>query len=441
MFDNKPKIAVIGLGYVGLPTAIAFHDAGFDVSGVDINENIVKNLRNGTSHLIDSTLRLEIPISSQNWRVTSNVNDVGDDTDIFLITVPTPVDKEKNPDLRLVAGAVESVLKSVEKDSRKIIVVESTLFPGATRKIFSEIRNKMGQSFPKNVEIAYSPERVSPGDVGKSAAEIAKIVGADNHDIGAYLAKLYTEITSSGCRHVGGIEVAEAAKMIENTQRDIDIAFVNELAKVLPELGLDVMDVIDAASTKWNFHSHTPGIGVGGHCIPVDPYYYIEASNNVGVGSTISPVARKINESMPRHTLRLISDYLDSRNRVAILGLSYKPNVGDTRESPVFELINLLIPRCKTVCVWDPLVPEDEQMPNDVIRFSEAEEAVVGCDITILATAHDECINLDWTKIKQLMSGEIIFDGPRKLARKEIESYGFRYKGVGLPDKENNPKV
>ena len=257
MFDRKPKIAVIGLGYVGLPTAIAFHDAGFYVSGVDINENIVENLRNGTSHLVDSTLRLEIPASSKKWRVTSDVSHIGDETDIFLITVPTPVDKEKNPDLSLVADAVESVLRSFEKDSKKIIVVESTLFPGATRKIFSQIRDKMGQSYPKNVEIAYSPERVSPGDVGKSAADIAKIVGADDDDIGAYLAKIYTEITSSGCRHVGGIEVAEAAKMIENTQRDIDIAFVNELAKVLPELGLDVMDVIDAASTKWNFHSHT----------------------------------------------------------------------------------------------------------------------------------------------------------------------------------------
>ena len=233
-------------------------------------------------------------------------------------------------------------------------------------------------------------------------------------------------------------------KDLSQTLNDLSMASpfsLEEKQILLESLDINVRELINLCNHHPRVNILNPSCGVGGHCIPVDPYYYIEASNNVGVGSTISPVARKINESMPRHTLRLISDYLDSRNRVAILGLSYKPNVGDTRESPVFELINLLIPRCKTVCVWDPLVPEDEQMPNDVIRFSEAEEAVVGCDITILATAHDECINLDWTKIKQLMSGEIIFDGPRKLARKEIESYGFRYKGVGLPDKENNPKV
>ena len=258
------RIAVIGLGYVGLPSAIAFHDAGFSVRGVDTDMEVVDRISNGNSHLIDASTALKIPSESDKWAVTTEVSEIVDECDIFLITVPTPVDEGKNPDLSLVKTAMKSLVLEMEIDSEKIIVVESTLYPGATMEIFREVKGEIGRDFPGSLEIAYSPERVSPGDMGKTTTEVAKIVGANNPDTGILLSEIYSKITNSGCRYVGSIEVAEAAKMIENTQRDIDIAFINELAKILPEMGLDVAKVIDAASTKWNFHAHHPGIGVGG---------------------------------------------------------------------------------------------------------------------------------------------------------------------------------
>lgn len=434
---EETKIAVVGLGYVGLPSAIAFHDAGFTVRGVDIDKEVVNRISNGHSHLIDASTDLEIPKKSHKWAVTTKVSEIVDECDIFLITVPTPVDEEKNPDLSLVKSAIKSLVLEMDFDCEKIIVVESTLYPGATMKIFREIKEEIGRDFPASLEIAYSPERVSPGDMGKTTTEVAKIVGANDPDTGYLLSEIYSKITNSGCRYVGSIEVAEAAKMIENTQRDIDIAFVNELAKILPKMGLDVAKVIDAASTKWNFHAHHPGIGVGGHCIPVDPYYYIQASRDVGSGSEISPVARNINESMPYYSAELISNYTPNGETIAIFGLAYKPNVGDTRESPVYKLIEALILKGYKIKIWDPLVEKSEKMPSGAMRHEKWDDAVAGSSIVVLATAHDMCLDLDWAEVRRKMSGDLIFDGPRKLRKEKMETHGFRYRGVGLPDKEN----
>ena len=238
------------------------------------------------------------------------------------------------------------------------------MYPGITNKIADEIAEVLFLNPEEDFSLAYSPERISPGDIGKSASDVARIVGSNDPMVGAELAEMYSKITAGGCTHVGPIEVAEAAKMVENTQRDIDIAFVNELAVVLPKMGVDVRDVLDAAETKWNFHRHDPGIGVGGHCIPVDPYYYIQFSEMAGSKSMMSPIAREINESMPKHAAGIISSKLPDRGGILILGTSYKPNVGDIRETPVFPLIRELLEAGFRVHAWDPINQEDDYLPN-----------------------------------------------------------------------------
>jgi len=232
---------------------------------------------------------------------------------------------------------------------------------------------------------------------------------------------------------VGKIEVAEAAKMIENVQRDIDIAFVNELAIILPQMGLDVEDVLEAASSKWSFHRHNPGIGVGGHCIPVDPYYYIDASRRLGVPSLLGPIAREINEAMPHLSARAILKSIEgSKNpRALILGYSYKPEVGDARMTPVLELTTDMHGSGVEIAIWDPYVKRDD-FPSWAENVKDPYDAK-GLDVVVLATAHSKCLELDWGKLLDSCHSKNLFDGRRALDRQEMESMGWKYSGVGLP--------
>ena len=434
MFEARPKICVVGLGYVGLPTAVAFHKAGFNVFGVDVNKQVIDSIKSGESHLSDGSSHLEIPVNSERWSVSQSFEEAIAESNVILITVPTPVKLDRTPDLSIVERAMESVLESMGDGRGQTIVVESTVFPGATMRIADSLKARMAERYPPYIRFAYSPERVSPGEEGKSAENIAKIVGSNDRETGLYLAEMYSKITAKGCEYVGSIEVAEAAKMIENTQRDIDIAFMNELAKVLPEMGLDVMEVINAASTKWNFHKHTPGIGVGGHCIPVDPYYYIQSSRDVGVASTLSPTARDINESMPGYSAVKIVSQLSPNKEVIILGLAYKPNVGDTRESPVIRLIAELSSLGIKSRIWDPMVTTLVELPDGAKIVNDPYQGAEGVGMVVLATAHTQCLELDWARISDLVSEPKLFDGPRSLNRNLMESIGFEYSGVGVPD-------
>ena len=230
------------------------------------------------------------------------------------------------------------------------------------------------------------------------------------------------------------MEVAEASKIVENVQRDIDIAFVNELSIVLPRMGVDVDEVLEAADTKWSFHRHYPGIGVGGHCIPVDPYYYLEASNNSGAPSRLVPIARKINEEMPVISASSILNSIEGgaeKKRALVLGYSYKPNIGDTRMTPVQKLAEKLNDEGMEVLVWDPHV-ESENIPS-WIHHVEDPMGVFELEVVILATAHNECINLDWEKLLLNTPTRKIFDGRRAMKASEMESLGWRYSGVGFP--------
>ena len=426
-------ISVVGLGYVGLPTSLAFHDAGYRVFGIDKNQEILDILNSGNSHLSDSSHHLIVPRESERWSVGADFSKFIPNSDVVLICVPTPTHKNKKPNLSFVKSAFSSVIKNVRKDKKPIIVLESTVYPGITNKIADEIAEVLFLNPEEDFSLAYSPERISPGDIGKSASDVARIVGSNDPMVGAELAEMYSKITAGGCTHVGPIEVAEAAKMVENTQRDIDIAFVNELAVVLPKMGVDVRDVLDAAETKWNFHRHDPGIGVGGHCIPVDPYYYIQFSEMAGSKSMMSPIAREINESMPKHAAGIISSKLPDRGGILILGTSYKPNVGDIRETPVFPLIRELLEAGFRVHAWDPINQEDDYLPNGCKHHISILDVPKGISGVVLATAHKECLSLDWGRLLSDIEGSLIFDGPRSLDSALLEKMGWDYSGVGFP--------
>jgi nucleotide sugar dehydrogenase len=434
--SGNETICVVGLGYVGLPTAISFHSAGFRVIGVDISEHIVGSLNNGVSHLIDSSSKIEIPVDSERWTVSTKFEDAIPISDVILITVPTPVNSDNSPDLSYVESASKSVLENISRERKTAVVLESTVYPGVTRRVLGGLCESLDIRENEEVVLAYCPERVNPGDFERGIESVAQIVGCDNPIWGSWLSELFGRITRKSATFVGGLEVAEASKLIENVQRDIDIAFANELSMILPRIGIDVEDVLAAASTKWNFHRHTPGIGVGGHCIPVDPYYYIELSEKVGFPSSLATASRKINNSMPENAASEILGILENEgeSRVLILGYSYKANVGDTRETPVEPLaINLKEGGCD-VMIHDPLVGQEE-LPDwveNVVDPSECRKI----DLIVLATSHEnyDFSNVDfWSSMKNIMTRARIYDGRRTLPREEMESDGWQYYGIGNP--------
>jgi|TARA_B100000686_G_scaffold338263_1_gene410558 nucleotide sugar dehydrogenase len=428
-------ICVVGLGYVGLPTAIAFHSAGFRVIGVDVSETVVEGLNNGVSPLIDSSSRISIPLDSDKWFVTGDFEKAVPDSDVVLITVPTPVNTDNSPDLSYVKSAAKSVLENLDRSKSTAVVLESTVYPGVTRKILGEESNKLGLT-DEVVTLAYCPERVNPGDFERGIESVAQIVGCDDSRKGGYLADLFGKITQESSTYVGKIEVAEASKLIENVQRDIDIALANELAMVLPRIGVDVEEVLSAASTKWNFHRHTPGIGVGGHCIPVDPYYYIELSEGAGFPSLLASSSREINNSMPKNSANQILSILGEveKPKVLILGYSYKANVGDTRETPVEPLASHLKEGGCEVLIHDPLV-DVRDLPSWVESVSEPTKCD-DLDLIILATFHGEYNfnNELWKSMFSQMKVARVYDGRRVLPKDEMISYGWEYYGVGNPN-------
>ncbi len=430
---EQTVVSVVGLGYVGLPTAISFYDAGFIVRGVDVSERVIKSLENGLPPFVDEGVDLTIPKASSRWNVSTDYSGSIAESDIVLITVPTPVKNDKKPDLSFVVSAATSVLRNIDRSKKTIIVLESTVYPGVTRKELGRICKELHITPSRDVILAYSPERINPGDPFHSASSVDRIVGCDDPKIGKYLANVYSKITSATSTYVGSIEVAEAAKLVENVQRDIDIAFVNELANILPMMNLDVEEVLSAASTKWNFHRHTPGIGVGGHCIPVDPYYYHQLSESLGIPSKISPIAREINENMPlssaQSIFNAISDSL--QKRVLVLGYSYKQNTGDARETPVSKMTKELSEKGCKVFVWDPHIDHSE-FPDWIAPISSLEE-LEEADIIVIATAHDEFIDLDWRLAEEKIPNKIVFDGRRALKPDTMTRAGWRYLAVGYP--------
>ena len=432
------SVAIIGLGYVGLPTAIGFHNAGFNVWGVDVSERSVKMILRGENPTGDPDVDDIVPQpGSERWNITMSTAEAVPQCDVVLVTVPTPITHDLKPDLSYVAAAGRAVFEAIPKGSNTIVVLESTVYPGVTTETWLPIIEELGLIIGEDVEIAYCPERFNPGDPAHGVRQVARVIGCSNPEVGNTLVDLYSKLTSEDVRYVGKLEVAEAAKVIENVQRDINIALVNELARIFPALDVDVEDVLSAAATKWNFHRYTPGVGVGGHCIPVDPYYMIQRAADVGVPAGLITAARAVNRSMPSHVAGVVTDLMWNANvpageaKVLLLGWSYKAEVGDPRETPAEPLAATLLGKNITVGAWDPHI-ESALYPEGVVPVEDISDAE-GYDLVILVTAHKACLEIDWSALLDKMRTPILYDGRRVLDLEELKSMGWTTHAVGKP--------
>ena len=431
-------VGIIGLGYVGLPTAIGFHDAGFEVWGVDISQRTVDMVKQGENPTGDPDVDEIIPApNSERWNITTSTSEAVPHCDVVLVTVPTPITEDLKPDLSYVQKAGRAVFESLEKGSRTIVVLESTVYPGVTAQTWIPEVEQLGLEIGVDVEIAYCPERFNPGDPAHGVRQVARVIGCSNPEVGKALVSLYSKLTTEDVRYVGKLEVAEAAKVIENVQRDINIALVNELARIFPALDVDVEDVLSAAATKWNFHRYTPGVGVGGHCIPVDPYYMIQRAADVGVPAGLITAARAVNRSMPSHVAGVLGDLLwnagipAGEGKVLLLGWSYKAEVGDPRETPAEPLSETLISKGIKVGAWDPHLDVND-FPDNVDVVTDLSDAS-GYDMAVLVTAHKACLSIDWGDLANRMRNPILYDGRRVLNLKDIASKGWKVYAIGKP--------
>jgi UDP-N-acetyl-D-glucosamine/UDP-N-acetyl-D-galactosamine dehydrogenase len=347
------KIAVVGLGYVGLPLAVAFA-RHFEVVGYDLKASRIDALK--AAHDITGEIE-SVELATTRASFTSNPEEMRG-SHLFIITVPTPVDEEQRPDLHAVRSACAIVGKVMSAGAT--VVLESTVYPGVTEEICAqELAKASGLQYGADFAIGYSPERINPGDKAHTLATLTKVVAGDSPAVSSMLANVYGKVNNGNVFIARDIKTAEAAKVIENAQRDINIAFINEVAMIFAKLGISVYDVLDAARTKWNFLPFAPGL-VGGHCIGVDPYYLAYKAQSVGHDPEVILAGRRTNDAMGIYIARSIASLLAPNSRVLVLGLAFKENVPDLRNSRVTDIIAQLRQGGHSVEVHDPLVDREE---------------------------------------------------------------------------------
>ena len=434
--ENKTAgIAVVGLGYVGLPTAVNFAENGFSVIGVNRTQRKVDLINVGGCYLSDLNLdeRVKSLVELGKLTATTDTADATRKSDVIIITVPTPITSDKRPDLSFIRSAGRAIADGLGRE--KLVVLESTVYPGVVDEVLTPILEESGLKAGVDFGLAYCPERYNPGDAYHGIKDVVRVVGGITPEWADATARLYTS-NAKDVFVVKDIRTAEAAKVIENIQRDLNIALMNELALIFERLHIDIMDVIAAASTKWNFNVYYPGAGVGGHCLPVDPYYLVHKAEELGYHSQVITAGRAINDYMPHHVFQLVADALNEQERavngskIAVLGLSYKENVGDYRESPSEVLISELKKRGAKVHLVDPYVDERD-LRALAIPEATAYDALAATDALVLMTAHRDFAGLDLRKIKNLMRTPIIVDGRRFFDPSTAAKLGFTYRGVG----------
>ncbi len=388
-------IGMIGLGYVGLPLAVEFGKK-FKTIGLDINKHRISELKEG----IDSTLEVSSDAlkAANMLTLTSSLSDAKE-CNFFVITVPTPIDVYKRPDLTAVIGATESVGSILKKGD--IVVYESTVYPGLTEELCVPLLEKRsGLIFNQDFFVGYSPERINPGDKEHTVTKILKIVSGSTPETLDKIDFVYRSIITAGLHRAESIRVAEAAKVIENTQRDVNIALINELALLFNRLGIDTGDVLKAARTKWNFLPFSPGL-VGGHCIGVDPYYLTHKAQEIGFHTDVILAGRRINDSMGSYVasetikLMLKKKIQVAESHILVLGLTFKENCPDIRNTRVVDIINELKQYHVHVDIHDPWADKDEVMKEYKINLT-AKPADCYYDAIILAVAHNQF--LKWTR-------------------------------------------
>lgn len=420
------RIAIIGLGYVGLPLAVEFGKKG-PVIGFDINQNRINELNNGQDHTLEVSPE-ELQKAKQ-LSFSANLDDLKQ-SNFFIVTVPTPVDQVNRPDLTPLRKASETVGQALKKGD--IVVYESTVYPGATEEVCIPILEKIsGLKFNQDFFAGYSPERINPGDKVNTLTKIKKITSGSTPEVANIVDAVYASIITAGTHKATSIKVAEAAKVIENTQRDLNIALVNELSVIFDRIGIDTLDVLEAAGSKWNFLPFRPGL-VGGHCIGVDPYYLTHKAEEVGYHPQVILAGRRINDNMARYVARntiklMLQNGIDvPRAKVGVLGVTFKENCPDIRNSKVADLIKELEFWGAQVVVADPWADADEVRHEYGVELGTV-DAQNPVDSVIVAVGHNEFRSLSANELRSYVKSEkpVLADVKSLFDRTEMSDAGF----------------
>lgn len=413
------KIAVIGLGYVGLPLAVEF-GRQFDTLGFDIDDKRIAELRRGHDRTLEaSPSELDKAV---HLRYTSDVAQLAS-CDVFIVTVPTPVDKDKRPDFSPLINASQAIGRHLKRGD--VVIYESTVYPGATEEVcVPEIERSSGLTFNVDFTVGYSPERINPGDKQRRLATIPKVTSGSTPEAADFVDALYRKIITAGTHKASSLKVAEASKVVENTQRDANIALINEFALIFQRLGIDTHEVLAAAGTKWNFLPFKPGL-VGGHCIGVDPYYLIQKAQSVGYYPDILLACRRINDAMGHHVaaevvkLMIRKGHAVAKARVLVLGLTFKENCPDLRNTRVIDLVHEFESFGTQVDVYDPHADSAAAKLEYGLNMLEVLPGPGQYDALVMAVAHDEFRELGITGLRRLANGRAVIYDIKGMFRKE----------------------
>lgn len=408
------KIGIVGLGYVGLPLALAFAEK-YQVKGFDLSPQRVIALREG----IDQTKQVsKEELSNSNLIITNQPKELAD-CQIYIITVPTPVDEHKKPDLQPLLSASKTIGGMLKRGD--IIIYESTVYPGCTEEdCVPVLEQESGLKYKQDFFCGYSPERISPGDPIRTLKNIVKITSGSNAEVAGFVNRLYASIITAGTFQASSIKVAEASKAIENAQRDVNISFVNELALIFDKMDIDTTEVLEAASSKWNFLNFKPGL-VGGHCIGVDPYYLSYKAEKLGYVPRVILSGREVNDQMASFVVNKCLKLMVKKNvqpvgaKALVMGISFKENCPDTRNSKVFDIVSELKQFGLSVDVYDPLVAKEEVLEMHEISLIE-DIYREDYQLIILAVAHQEFLDIDFGKLKK---GDTVLFDTRSVLRRD----------------------
>lgn len=411
------KVTVIGLGYIGLPTAAMFAKAGFNVTGYDTNKTIIEALNKGEITIEEPGLGPLVysMVSQGRLKGDTKVNK----SDVFIIAVPTPINENKTANMEHIKTATKSIVNQLEKGNT--VILESTCPPGTIDNVVLPILEKSGLNMGEDVYVAYSPERVLPGKIIEELQANDRVIGGINEKSAEKVREIYKSFVK-GEIYITNAKTAEMCKLMENTYRDVNIALANELAITCEEMGINAWEVIELSNKHPRVNLHQPGPGVGGHCLAVDPWFIVEKQKN----GTLIRQSREINDQMPKHVFNTMRKILEKdKGKVAILGITYKPNIDDTRESPILKLVDIILKDSSyKLALHDPYI-SNENFKYGAYMVDSVEEAAKDADLLILGVNHKEYANVDFKLIANAMKTKNIYDTRNFLDLDKLKELGF----------------
>ncbi len=432
---KNATICVVGMGHIGLPNAILFADNGYDVIGADINPEIIKTLERGKSHITDEELEQGVKRQINNHlTVTTNIEKAVSRSDIVIICVPTPA-KGDVPDLSFVKSATSKIGKGLDDKKERLVISESSIMPGTSAGIIKKTLERVsGLVAGKEFFVGHSLERLNPGDKQHTISNTPRVVAGDDPQSRELIETFYNMVINSEIVVLNSTKAVETCKLVENIQRDVNIAYIQEVSRICEVIGVDVAEVIRGCKTKWNWYDVKPSAGVGGHCLPNNSYFLTRLSEDEGFVPKLIPLAREVNDSMPSHVVELITKGMEqagipiSGANIALFGVSYKKNTDDIRQAPSIEIAHLLKEKGANILVTDPFVSKGVQ--RRVFQTTpETPTKLLDSDVVVLITFHDQFKEVDFSKGKS----KLVVDTTLTLDRDKIESAGKKLVSLGRP--------